>query len=72
MYYISRKLDNNCYEVTDTKDGVSEIITYKQLVDYICSGVSIKGTSFSTYEDLKVKGFYRIDSWGSLYCLIIV
>ena len=51
MFYISRKLNDYVYEVTDSKDGVAELYTYNQLIDFVNNGIKIQGI----YDDIIVE-----------------
>lgn len=68
MLYISKRVGEN-FEVTDTKDGVSEVVSYSDLVKFVSQGIHIEGTHFNTYNDLKSKGFSRVEALGYLYVI---
>ena len=60
MYYISSK-NGNKYGVTDTTDGVEEFYTAIQLRDLVLQGFRIKGCSYGSRDELKIKGFWSIN-----------
>ena len=43
MYYISRKVSEGIYEVTDTKDSIKENIKAKDILGVVRKGVEVKG-----------------------------
>lgn len=43
MFYVSGKLNDYVYEVTDTDDGVVDMVTYNDLINYVKQGYEIKG-----------------------------
>lgn len=47
MLYISRQLTRNNYMVMDTDDGVEEVATASELLEYVKSGLDIKGVVYN-------------------------
>ena len=46
MLYISNVLGRNKYEVTDTDDGVSEVVTRNDIIEYTENlGIAIQGVN---------------------------
>lgn len=68
MLYVSKRIENG-FEITDTEDGVSEAVTYAELVKLVYSGLTVEGTHWSTREDLKAHGFARVEPLGYLYTI---
>ena len=68
MLYVSKKTDKG-YEITDTEDGVSEIVSYSKLRDIVYSGLVVQGTHYGSREDLMTTGFYKVEPLGYLYTI---
>ena len=47
MYYLSKIVSNTECEITDTKDGVSDIVSIDYIGEVLKSGIKIKGVSYS-------------------------
>lgn len=61
MFYVSKKLSNNKYAVTDTLDDVEEVVSVEDLKNYALKGVRVEGCNWGSREDLIKKGFWSID-----------